>query len=119
MVITISAFIVRFTKVCAPGIINRITDIVDITIIARYSAIKIIANLAALYSVLNPETSSDSPSAVSKGVRFVSARHVIIQASKMGNKNSNKGNPLPRIIEKLKVFMGRRILTKINAILIS
>lgn len=38
-----------------------------------YSAIKIIANLPLLYSVLNPETSSLSPSAKSKGVRFNSA----------------------------------------------
>ena len=35
---------------------------------------KISANVPLLYSVLNPETSSDSPSAKSKGVRFVSAR---------------------------------------------
>ena len=35
---------------------------------------KIKANPPLLYSVLNPETSSDSPSAKSKGVRFVSAR---------------------------------------------
>jgi len=42
-----------------------------------YSAIKIIANMAELYSILNPDTNSDSPSAKSKGVRFVSARLVI------------------------------------------
>lgn len=42
-----------------------------------YSAIKISANSPALYSTLNPETSSDSPSAKSKGVRFVSAKFVI------------------------------------------
>lgn len=41
-----------------------------------YSAIKIKANAPPLYSVLNPETSSDSPSARSKGVRWVSARVV-------------------------------------------
>ena len=39
-----------------------------------YSAIKIRANVPDLYSVLNPDTSSDSPSARSKGVRFVSAK---------------------------------------------
>lgn len=39
-----------------------------------YSAIKIRAKVPALYSMLNPETSSDSPSAKSNGVRFVSAR---------------------------------------------
>lgn len=45
--------------------------------ILAYSAIKINANVALLYSVLKPETSSDSPSARSNGVRFVSARFVI------------------------------------------
>ena len=44
-----------------------------------YSAIKINAKGPALYSVLNPDTSSDSPSAKSNGVRFVSAWIVIIQ----------------------------------------
>ena len=42
-----------------------------------YSAIKIKANAPLLYSVLNPETSSDSPSAKSNGLRFVSASVVI------------------------------------------
>jgi hypothetical protein len=42
-----------------------------------YSAIKIKANKPLLYSTLNPDTSSDSPSAKSKGVRFVSARFVM------------------------------------------
>jgi hypothetical protein len=42
-----------------------------------YSAIKIKANNPLPYSVLNPETSSDSPSAKSKGVRLVSASVVM------------------------------------------
>lgn len=42
-----------------------------------YSAMKIMANRPLLYSVLNPDTSSDSPSAKSNGVRFVSAIVVI------------------------------------------
>jgi hypothetical protein len=42
-----------------------------------YSAIKIKANTPLLYSTLNPDTNSDSPSAKSNGVRFVSARFVI------------------------------------------
>jgi hypothetical protein len=50
--------------------------------IFMYSAIKIRAKVLLLYSVLNPDTSSDSPSAKSNGVRFVSARadvnHIII-----------------------------------------
>jgi hypothetical protein len=42
-----------------------------------YSAIKIIANKPPLYSILNPEIISDSPSAKSNGARFVSARIVM------------------------------------------
>jgi hypothetical protein len=42
--------------------------------ILAYSAKKIKANPPLLYSTLNPETNSDSPSAKSKGVRFVSAK---------------------------------------------
>lgn len=42
-----------------------------------YSAMKIKANIPLLYSTLNPETSSDSPSAKSNGVRFVSAKLVM------------------------------------------
>lgn len=38
-----------------------------------YSAMKNRANGPAAYSVLNPETNSDSPSVRSKGVRLVSA----------------------------------------------
>lgn len=45
------------------------------------------ANLPLLYSVLNPETSSDSPSAKSKGVRFVSARVVVNQHRKSRGNN--------------------------------
>jgi len=49
-----------------------------------YSAIKIKANIPALYSTLNPDTSSDSPSAKSNGVRFVSARFVINHITNSG-----------------------------------
>lgn len=48
-----------------------------------YSAIKIRANIPPLYSTLNPDTSSDSPSAKSNGVRFVSARLVMNQKMNM------------------------------------
>jgi len=53
--------------------------------ILAYSAIKIKANAALLYSVLNPETNSDSPSAKSKGARFVSAKLVINHRINIGN----------------------------------
>lgn len=49
-----------------------LVNILKIKII-RYSAIKIMANLLLLYSVLNPETNSLSPSAKSNGVRLSSA----------------------------------------------
>ena len=39
-----------------------------------YSAMKIRANIELLYSILNPDTSSDSPSVKSRGERCVSAR---------------------------------------------
>ena len=44
-----------------------------------YSAKKIKANHPPMYSTLNPETNSDSPSAKSKGLRLVSAKHLVIQ----------------------------------------
>jgi hypothetical protein len=50
-----------------------------------YSAIKIKAKAPLLYSVLNPETNSDSPSARSNGVRFVSANIVVNQMIARGN----------------------------------
>jgi len=56
----------------------------DIIMIFIYSAMKIIANKPLLYSVLNPDTSSDSPSAKSNGVRLVSAKEVVNQIRKIG-----------------------------------
>jgi hypothetical protein len=50
-----------------------------------YSAMKISAKSPLLYSTLKPETSSDSPSAKSNGVRFVSAKFVINHRINMGN----------------------------------
>lgn len=53
-------------------IIIILTNIEKNMIIA-YSDMKIKANVNDPYSTLNPDTSSDSPSAKSKGLRFVSA----------------------------------------------
>ena len=76
MVLIISIkFIIDVSGTKAPE--KNTTDISLIIRMLAYSAMKIIANIALLYSILNPETSSDSPSAKSKGVRFVSARFVI------------------------------------------
>ena len=52
--------------------------------ILAYSAIKIKANPSLPYSILNPNTSSDSPSAKSKGARLVSAKQKISQIPTMG-----------------------------------
>ena len=52
---------------------------IDKNIILPYSERKIIAKPPLLYSVLNPDTNSDSPSAKSKGARLVSATNKHIQ----------------------------------------
>lgn len=59
---------------------NNVTVKQLINKILAYSAIKIKANPPLLYSTLNPDTSSDSPSARSNGVRLVSAK---LEASHM------------------------------------
>lgn len=58
---------------------NIIVVIIIRIIILMYSAKKIRANQPPIYSTLNPETNSDSPSAKSKGLRLVSAKQVINQ----------------------------------------
>jgi hypothetical protein len=52
---------------------------IERNMILPYSDKKIIANPPLLYSVLKPETNSDSPSAKSKGARLVSATSRQIQ----------------------------------------
>lgn len=64
--------------------ININEKISPIKKILAYSAIKIKANPNLPYSILNPDTNSDSPSAKSKGVRLVSARHEINQIPTIG-----------------------------------
>ena len=59
--------------------IRKILVSIDRNIIFPYSDKKIIAKPPLLYSVLNPDTSSDSPSAKSKGARLVSATNKQIQ----------------------------------------
>lgn len=54
--------------------INRMTDRVFIIRILAYSARNNKANGPPAYSMLNPDTSSDSPSVRSNGARLVSAR---------------------------------------------
>lgn len=75
------AVVFRMIKISDIKVIFKLKKIVAlnrlIIKILVYSAIKIKANSPLLYSTLKPETSSDSPSAKSKGVRLVSARLVI------------------------------------------
>ena len=61
--------------------------------IIPYSLIKIKANKPPPYSMLNPDTISDSPSARSKGVRLASAMHNIIQDTKSGAQNPINHKP--------------------------
>lgn len=76
-------------------------------IILAYSAIKIRANITLPYSILNPETNSDSPSAKSNGVRLVSAIQEINQIPTIG---ANKKN----FIKKKFIFMRKNILNDIQ-----
>ena len=68
---------IRYGKVIEE--VNKAVVNILIAKIEVYSAINSNANGALLYSVLNPDTSSDSPSARSNGVRLVSASIVINQ----------------------------------------
>lgn len=73
---------------------NRHALIVLKNRILAYSAIKIKANPPLPYSTLNPETSSDSPSAKSNGVRLVSATQATTQTNRAGAKAGSAPNSL-------------------------
>ena len=64
--------------------------------IDMYSARKIITKGTDLYSVLNPLTSSDSPSEKSKGERFVSAKVETNKRIWGRKRNTHKGISLGR-----------------------
>lgn len=100
------------------GRVNRMVVRVDMVMIERYSAIKIRANLALLYSVLNPETSSDSPSVESNGAREVSATQEISHMIATIGIASVMTTPLFIRVSRVKVFEGRtsRINTRAMAI---
>lgn len=70
--------VIETIAIIEEGPINSI-DIHLSVIIIVYSAMKIIANGPLLYSVLNPDTSSLSPSEKSNGGRLVSAKIEIPQ----------------------------------------
>jgi hypothetical protein len=82
--------IMSLIKVIQGTIVNSAAEIIPIKIMFMYSAIKMSAKVPDLNSVLNPDTSSDSPSARSNGVRLVSAKEVIIHVVINGhNRNIN------------------------------
>lgn len=85
-----------------------------------YSAIKISANPPALYSTLKPDTSSDSPSAKSNGVRFVSARHEINHVDSRGRViNAGHVHLVWARVDKLNEHIIHKSLIKIRAKLTS
>lgn len=85
-----------------------------------YSAMKIKANNPLLYSILNPDTSSDSPSAKSKGVRLVSAKFVMNQRVVMrGISNRNQDFWLREISRMSSLFRVSIAVIKIRDILTS
>jgi len=65
---------------------KRRVVIAPIRIMWAYSAKKNMAKVIAEYSVLNPDTNSDSPSAISKGARLVSAKADTKNIAKAGNR---------------------------------
>lgn len=83
-------------------------------IILAYSAIKIIEKRPAAYSTLNPETSSLSPSAKSKGVRLLSLKQTVSQTKKVGLRmRSKKGE------EEAKWVLSERPAVAINNVTIT
>jgi len=99
---------------------NKIADNNLINKILVYSAIKIKVKVPPLYSVLNPDTNSDSPSAKSKGERFVSARVVANQVKKEGIIRIIIQDPKPfKIIFISKERIKIKTPNKIRAILTS
>lgn len=88
--------------------------------ILAYSAMKMRANPLPPYSILNPETSSDSPSAKSKGARFVSARRVVNQAVMRGGARKRVHETREkRGVVKFMLFRRMRVLRRKRAILTS
>jgi hypothetical protein len=74
------------------GLKNKALVIIHIKRILDISARNKSPNLPDLYSMLNPDTSSLSPSAKSKGARFVSEIIVITHTTKRGKFKRTKGN---------------------------
>jgi len=89
--------------------------------ILEYSAKKINANPPLLYSILNPDTNSDSPSAKSKGVRLVSANLDLNQTIAKGKQITTNHTLCCIILKFIKLYPPTKITkeSKINANLTS
>ena len=90
-----------------------------IKIIFIYSAMKIRAKFPLLNSTLNPDTSSDSPSAKSNGVRLVSANEEINHVKRRGDSKRAIGIYDVRINTRLNEFIKIRTFRRIRDILTS
>ena len=84
---------------------NNNENIKPVNIIWAYSARKNKANVIPGYSILNPDTNSDSPSVKSNGALFVSAIPEIRYIKPAGNKAKTK---------KLRLFWELLIILKSN-----
>ena len=99
---------------------NKTPESILMNRIFVYSAINKRANPPALYSILNPDTSSDSPSDRSKGVRLVSARvEINHRMNKGGHKIAIDKICWELISNKLNEDRKIKVLIKIRDILIS
>lgn len=89
--------------------------------ILPYSAINNNANSPPPYSILNPDTSSDSPSAKSNGARLVSARAEINHIKVTGKMTKRYHIGVWALLCKLKLKFSDNIiaLNRTNAILTS
>ena len=77
---------------------NKAEEIILKKKILPYSAIKIKANKPDPYSMLNPDTNSDSPSEKSNGVRLVSAIQEISHKRQLKGRIIIIGNNLENFI---------------------
>lgn len=78
------------------------------------------ANSPPPYSILNPDTSSDSPSARSKGARFVSAKHLVNHMMNRGERiTMNQAYCAFLISGRLKEKVSKMMFIRIRAIVTS
>ena len=100
---------------------NKTEEIILKKKILPYFAMKIKANKPDPYSILNPETSSDSPSEKSNGVRLVSASQETNRKRQLKGRTIIRGNNLENLIisSNLSKLAYKRNVKRIRAKLIS